>query len=1192
MFLFKRPYSIDFTENSEYIISKNVKKREGTAMKWTQRWISLFFCVALVSSFMPVSALAEQIATLDDVILDVVTGEVSEADVIEAVPDVIGGKELLSSTKTTAPDDVNVGDHITFGSKNGTSITWEVLEIDGTNALLFCDYVVDFVEYGNVSSYNYNSAFAAWCSDYFSSGVFSDAEKEAVLSTTINNASNQHLFFLSRDEYNRYFPDGDSGYRMLFPGVSGTLGAYGLGTVTATNDNLSYWLRSATSSLWVHLAQFSEKVYIAAYSLNLSMYRCSYGVCPALYIDLSKWDGVIEDGTDDGDDSGSLAVISQYPKHHGTLDGDDLRISITFNQEVESVQTGIGYGYFRIVRQIETADGGIKTVYELEDVENDVIIDENTVTIDVSNANWITNETYCVLMDNGVITFKDTNERTGFSGTQWVFEMTNSKWSYFSFSNTVGDFFNPDETRTNDTGNYLSLLERLYPWYKILLRHKEATEWQGSCYGFTALEGMVNTNLIDASTIDVDADTLPEVSKPKDAHSVRELLNYYLLTQYIPDLRGTMYKIGTRAGKNALQNMTDAVLNGTPYMFAYRFKNGSSGGWHAITLEGGKQLANGSYELTGYDNRYYGLEIYLKENDHYVSTGRPFTVEVQISADFSSCSVVVSDANYVLWYDGIYRKYNRIEEKVIQFEPVSDFSKFAQVNPTMVTRSVLSVTDEVSPVLYFQPEKDVASSFILTNGAGETILDGMSMEELESSSYIEGHWYTNFRSILEYVTDPNTGEIYVETVNAPVGLMATLSQPVEGDSYRFSDLTGGASISYVGSEGYASADVGDAESVVLDLSSNTVAIEGNTGEFSVSFAAADENMVTVVGSTDTDGDITVAATEQGVVLDAPKGSYAVTFTDQDSQELTVAVQSTGGSVTVTDPSNTDETEYATEVQLVMFDGRTLTSLITCAADTHNSALLATYSASGQMLEANTYPLAEGINQIKQAIDATDVFSVRVFLLNNRYEPQDVAVAEINRNEFRAEFAEALASLTYTSNRDSLDCYADAERIDGACSDAVLRMFNFNLMIGDGKNFNPKAIVTRAEIAQIIYVALNGGIDDGASAYADEEHFFDVTADDWYAGYAHYCAEYNLGPASGYFYGSDPVTVAEAAKMIMCAMGYSSEACGFVGANWYNNVLSAAEVRGLLDGFNYSTSSYIPRQWLAVMFCNAIDNAQR
>jgi len=49
-------------------------------MKRLQRWISLILYVAMVSSMMPISAFAEQDASLEDVILDVVADEVSEAD--------------------------------------------------------------------------------------------------------------------------------------------------------------------------------------------------------------------------------------------------------------------------------------------------------------------------------------------------------------------------------------------------------------------------------------------------------------------------------------------------------------------------------------------------------------------------------------------------------------------------------------------------------------------------------------------------------------------------------------------------------------------------------------------------------------------------------------------------------------------------------------------------------------------------------------------------------------------------------------------------------------------------------------------------------------------------------------------------------------------------------------------------------
>ncbi len=187
--------------------------------------------------------------------------------------------------------------------------------------------------------------------------------------------------------------------------------------------------------------------------------------------------------------------------------------------------------------------------------------------------------------------------------------------------------------------------------------------------------------------------------------------------------------------------------------------------------------------------------------------------------------------------------------------------------------------------------------------------------------------------------------------------------------------------------------------------------------------------------------------------------------------------------------------------------------------------------------------------------------------------------------------QALLSLTYSRDESSLDIFKDAEKIEAECADAVLRMFNLGLMPDDSGVINPESAITRAELAQMIYIALNGGVDDGAVAYADEDIFSDVKADDWYAGYANYCASQDVVPITAdYFNATNPVTTADAARMLLCAMGYSAETCGFVGDNWSNNVLAASEAVGLLDGFNYSTNTYIPRQWLAVIFCNAIDNA--
>ena len=171
-----------------------------------------------------------------------------------------------------------------------------------------------------------------------------------------------------------------------------------------------------------------------------------------------------------------------------------------------------------------------------------------------------------------------------------------------------------------------------------------------------------------------------------------------------------------------------------------------------------------------------------------------------------------------------------------------------------------------------------------------------------------------------------------------------------------------------------------------------------------------------------------------------------------------------------------------------------------------------------------------------------------------------------------------------------DTYKDATSIDEDCEDAIELLYALDIMKGDNNgNFNPTATIKRAEIAKMIYVILNYGKDDKAVNYTGAKLFSDVVAGAWYEGYVNYCGATKLvqGRGNGTFGPNDPVTCAEAAKMLLTAIGYSAEARGYTGANWDKNVLSDATIIGLLKGYNYSTTTYAPRQWVAVMFQNAL-----
>lgn len=173
-----------------------------------------------------------------------------------------------------------------------------------------------------------------------------------------------------------------------------------------------------------------------------------------------------------------------------------------------------------------------------------------------------------------------------------------------------------------------------------------------------------------------------------------------------------------------------------------------------------------------------------------------------------------------------------------------------------------------------------------------------------------------------------------------------------------------------------------------------------------------------------------------------------------------------------------------------------------------------------------------------------------------------------------------------------DSYKDAAAIDKDAAEAVELLYALDIMTGDEKgNFNPNATITRAEVAKMIYVILNKGNDDKAATYAAAQLFTDVPSTAWYAGYINYLAALGLVSGSeGKFYPTAAVKTAEAAKMLLTAIGYNATDRQYVGANWAKNVLSDASIVGLLSGYKADINGAAPRQWVAVMFKNALMDA--
>ena len=152
-------------------------------------------------------------------------------------------------------------------------------------------------------------------------------------------------------------------------------------------------------------------------------------------------------------------------------------------------------------------------------------------------------------------------------------------------------------------------------------------------------------------------------------------------------------------------------------------------------------------------------------------------------------------------------------------------------------------------------------------------------------------------------------------------------------------------------------------------------------------------------------------------------------------------------------------------------------------------------------------------------------------------------------------------------------FKDSKDIDASYDEAVTVLSNLKVFQGykegDDFVFQPKASITRAEVAAIIYRITTGDVTDARVAlYSNEAKFEDVKSTDWFAGYVGYCA--NAGYIRGYdakhFGPQDNVTGYQALAMILRAVGYDKNG-EFAGAGWQVKTASTATELGLLRNVN-------------------------
>ena len=167
--------------------------------------------------------------------------------------------------------------------------------------------------------------------------------------------------------------------------------------------------------------------------------------------------------------------------------------------------------------------------------------------------------------------------------------------------------------------------------------------------------------------------------------------------------------------------------------------------------------------------------------------------------------------------------------------------------------------------------------------------------------------------------------------------------------------------------------------------------------------------------------------------------------------------------------------------------------------------------------------------------------------------------------------------------------AFTDEADIQAKDAVNMLTALGVIEGyeDG-SFNPDGVVTRAEMAKMIFVVRNNTIDD--SAYANNTSKLTDITNHWAKGYIKFCESQGIiaGYGDNTFKPDATVTGVEAAKMLLVLTGYDADKAGLTGTAWATNTLRYAGSAGILDDVGSGLESGLPRQYAAQMIYNTLD----
>ena len=130
------------------------------------------------------------------------------------------------------------------------------------------------------------------------------------------------------------------------------------------------------------------------------------------------------------------------------------------------------------------------------------------------------------------------------------------------------------------------------------------SNWGGSCYGMAAVVSLIKTGYLTPSVYQQAANTAHDLNRPVDNDKVMNLVNFYHLSQRIPDVEKQIHSYQNERTllRKTVEEAEKVKLGGMPVMLCFSWQTLDKGEYAVSTLEEKKAaIKNSNYTLKNGD---------------------------------------------------------------------------------------------------------------------------------------------------------------------------------------------------------------------------------------------------------------------------------------------------------------------------------------------------------------------------------------------------------------------------------------------------------------------------------------------------------------------------------------------------------------------------------------------------------------